>query len=149
MIIGLNKIKHWTVILSLLTLPYAAIAKPVGQAVSIKKNAFVERNGQRRSLEQGESISIGDVISTDAFGEVQLLFQDETRIVVGVRSHLVVESILFDSANTASEFTVSAVEGAFRFLSGNSAKSAYSLRTPNGTMGIRGTEFDFTVVPLN
>lgn len=145
---ALIKITYLTMALSLVALPSTVLANPVGQVVSISQNAFVERNGQRRPLAQGASVSMGDAITTDASGQVQLLFQDETRIAIGVNSHLVVESILFDSANTASEFTVSAVEGAFRFLSGNSAKSAYSLRTPNGTMGIRGTEFDFTVVPL-
>ena len=126
-----------------------AFGDTVGNAVGVKQNAFVERNGRRSDLKQGQGIYLGDVITTGATGQVQVLFQDETRIAIGKNSHLVVESILFDSPDTASEFTVSAVKGAFRFLSGNSEKSSYSLRTPNGTMGIRGTEFDFVVSPVD
>jgi len=129
-------------------LPVAAMASPVGEAILVNQNAFLDRGGQRVELIAGADISVGDIVTTGATGQVQLLFQDETRIVVGSNSRLVIESILFNSSTTASQFTVSTVEGAFRFLSGNSEKSAYSIRTPNGTMGIRGTEFDFTVLPV-
>ena len=90
---------------------------------------------------------LGDVITTGATGQVQLLFQDETKIAIGANSQLVIESILFNSSGTASDFTVNAVQGAFRFFSGKSEKSTYAIRTPKATMGIRGTVFDFTVSP--
>ena len=35
--------------------------------------------------------------------------------------------------------------GAFRFITGNGAKKAYSLNTPTATLGIRGTSFDIAV----
>ncbi|MCF7728073.1 hypothetical protein GLP52_15660 [Sulfitobacter sp. M22] len=131
----------------ILILPVSVAANSVGQAIAVNQGAFLDRGGQRFQLNQGFALVLDDVITTDAAGQVQLLFQDETRVVVGPGSQLKVESILFNGPATASQFTVSAVEGAFRFLSGNSAKSAYSIRTPNGTMGIRGTEFDFSVAP--
>lgn len=133
---------------SLTLLPPAVFASPVGEAVAVDQAAVLERSGQRIELVAGAEVAMGDIITTGAAGQAQLLFKDETRIVVGSNSRLVIESILFDTPTTASSFTVSAVEGAFRFLSGNSEKSAYSIRTPNGTMGIRGTEFDFTVTPV-
>lgn len=131
----------------ILILPVSVAANSVGQAIAVNQGAFLDRGGQRFQLNRGFEIALDDVITTDASGQAQLLFQDETRVVVGTNSQLKVESILFNSPTTASQFTVSAVEGAFRFLSGNSTKSAYSIRTPNGTMGIRGTEFDFSVTP--
>jgi hypothetical protein len=40
---------------------------------------------------------------------------------------------------------VSALGGSFRFITGKSAKTAYKIDTPTGTIGVRGTKFDFTV----
>ena len=49
------------------------------------------------------------------------------------------------SANTLDNLAINALLGTFRFISGNSSKQAYSIKTPTATMGIRGTKFDFTV----
>lgn len=138
---------RFVTLVCVMVLPTDVVANPVGQAIAVNQGAFLERDGQRSELSQGFVVALNDVITTNATGQVQLFFQDETRVVVGANSQLKVDAILFSGSTTASQFTVSAVEGAFRFLSGNSAKSAYSIRTPNGTMGIRGTEFDFNVVP--
>lgn len=124
-------------------LPSALLANPVGQAVGVSQNAFLDRNGNKGYLEQGGEVILGDVITTGATGQVQILFQDGTKIAISQNSSLVIERILFNSSSTASEFTVNAVGGAFRFLSGKSDASVYSVRTPQATMGIRGTEFDF------
>lgn len=132
---------------SLMAFPGVLAANPVGQTVDVRQNAFLTRNGQQSDLQQGDSVVLGDVITTGATGQVQLLFRDETKIAIGANSQLFIESILFDSSGTASDFTVNAVQGAFRFFSGKSEKSTYAIRTPKATMGIRGTVFDFTVSP--
>lgn len=134
-------------LVSLIAFPGVLAANPVGQAVDVTRNAFLTRDGQQSDLQQGGSVVLGDVITTGATGQVQLLFQDETKIAIGANSQLVIESILFNSSGTASDFTVNAVQGAFRFFSGKSEKSTYAIRTPKATMGIRGTVFDFTVSP--
>jgi len=135
------------ILLSFLCLPTFLSANPVGRVVGVVQNATIEQAGRTKSLQQGQNVALGDVITTEASGEVQLLFQDETKIAISSNSRLIIENILFNSSNTASTFAVSAVGGAFRFLSGNSEKSTYSINTPNGTMGIRGTVFDFNVFP--
>ncbi len=43
------------------------------------------------------------------------------------------------------KFSVDALRGTFRFISGHSAKNAYDIQTANATIGIRGTAFDFSV----
>ena len=129
------------------SLPVVLSANPVGQAIGVIQDATLEQAGGTNSLQQGQAVALGDVITTGQSGQVQLLFQDETKIAMSANSRLVIENILFNSSNTASTFAVNAVGGAFRFLSGNSDKSAYSVNTPNGTMGIRGTVFDFHVFP--
>src|SRR6185503_9239059 len=55
------------------------------------------------------------------------------------------DSFVFQNKTTAKEFSINAVQGTFRFITGVSAKNAYSIKTPSATIGVRGTEFDFTV----
>ncbi|MEL7345916.1 MAG: FecR domain-containing protein, partial [Pseudomonadota bacterium] len=102
-------------------------------------------DGTRKLLEQGAPVASGDIIQTNARGEAQLLFPDQTRIVVGPGSTLVLERTLFNSRNKAQRFVINAVGGTYRFISGESRKSRYQIKTPTATMGIRGTAFDFTV----
>jgi hypothetical protein len=51
------------------------------------------------------------------------------------------------SGSTAQSVTLSAVKGAFRFITGRSPKSAYLIRTPVMTIGVRGTGLDGFVEP--
>ncbi|HQU66715.1 MAG TPA: FecR domain-containing protein [Albidovulum sp.] len=122
-----------------------AFAEPVGSAVRVVQGATLERAGQAVTLRAGQSVESGDVITTDRRGQVQLLFNDQTRIAVGPNSLLTVDDIRFRQTGKARKFAVSAVAGGFRFLSGTSARSAYAINTPTATMGIRGTAFDFVV----
>jgi hypothetical protein len=45
----------------------------------------------------------------------------------------------------SKKFSIYATKGTLRWISGNSPSSAYKIRTPLGTMGIRGTAFDVTI----
>ena len=80
-----------------------------------------------------------------SLGNVQIIFKDGTKLVVGESSSLVVEKYLMGGGNTASSFAIDALRGTFRFITGRSAKAAYSIQTANSTIGIRGTGFDFWV----
>ena len=128
--------------------PSGLLANPVGGVVGLTKSVFLERNGSRSSLEQGNAVVLGDVITTGPTGQIQLLFADGTKIAISPNSRLVIESILFSNSNIATEFAVKATAGAYRFISGNSASSVYSINTPVATMGIRGTAFDFVTSTL-
>ena len=77
-------------------------------------------------------------------GNIQILFVDNTKLVVGPNSTLVLDRFLMRGGNRAQKFSVDALRGTFRFISGNSAKNAYDIQTANATIGIRGTGFDFT-----
>ncbi len=90
---------------------------------------------------------LGDLVSTDAIGEAQLLFSDGTRMVVGANSSLVIDEFLFRSDATENKFAVRALAGTFRFISGEGGDKGYRIRTPSATIGVRGTAFDFVVVP--
>ncbi|MDJ1007586.1 MAG: FecR domain-containing protein [Paracoccaceae bacterium] len=123
----------------------AAAQEVVGTVVGVTEGARLDRDGERFALAPEVSILSGDIILTDATGTVQLLFRDETRVVVGPGSQFVAADIRMRRSGRAQRFTVATIGGTFRFLSGNSAGRVYDIRTPTATMGIRGTAFDFAL----
>ncbi len=122
-----------------------ALSQVAGVVVEASQPAELQRGGGRVAITERMQLQLGDIITTGQNGRVQIIFSDETRIAVSANSHLVIDDVLFDNTNRASRFAVSAVTGAFRFISGNSAPDAYSINTPVATLGIRGTIFDFAV----
>jgi hypothetical protein len=125
----------------------ALAAEGVGEAMAVIDAASVSGQIGERVLAVGSRVFIGDLVATDAAGEAQLLFADGTRMVVGPNSSLVIEEFLFRGKAAENRFAVRALGGVFRFISGDSGDKGYSIQTPTGTIGVRGTAFDFTVTP--
>ncbi len=115
---------------------------PSGSAVSVDRLTNASGPGGARVLESSGPVFMGDEITTNPNGLAQIRFIDDTKIVVGPNSRLVVDTFVFNPDNTARQVTVDAVKGVFRFISGNSPNEAYSIRTPTMTIGIRGTTVD-------
>lgn len=121
----------------------ASSGKELATATGVDPAAFLRISRVMQPVIEGNRLAQGQVVETKASGQVQILFDDKTRIVVGPNSQLKIDEILMQNNNTASRFAVTAVRGSFRFITGKSAKSAYEIRTPTATLGVRGTIFDF------
>jgi hypothetical protein len=76
-------------------------------------------------------------------GNAQITLGDGTRLVVGPGSTLVLDRFLMTGGNSAQKVSIKALRGTFRFITGRSAKEAYTIQTANATIGIRGTGFDY------
>ena len=117
-----------------------------GTVLSIKGQATAIGKSGKRALKKASAIYAGDIIKTGFLGNVQLLFADNTKLAIGPRSKITIDDFVLntnDSQATASVFAIKAARGTFRFLTGNSDKSAYKISTKTATIGIRGTGFDF------
>jgi hypothetical protein len=121
--------------------PQLSDARPTGRAVAVVQQSLLTpaASAAHQPLSEGTPVSLGDVVRTGSSGKAQLLFEDETRIVVGPDSSLLIEEALFPTAGTAERFVINALAGTFRFISGQSDSSAYFIRTPTATIGVRGT----------
>ena len=93
-----------------------------------------------RSSSVGSDIFIGDQVVTDARGLVQIKFSDNTKLVVGPNSSLVIEDYLLREDGSGGKLAINALSGTFRFVTGGAAKDRYLIETPTGTIGVRGTE---------
>lgn len=125
-----------------LTTPIQA-ATPIGKVFSKAGSPSASGPGGNRTLAAGSAVYEDDKIVTGS-GNVQIIFVDDTKLVVGPNSTLVIDRFLLRGGNRAGKFSVAALRGTFRFISGHSAKNAYDIKTANATIGIRGTAFDFT-----
>jgi hypothetical protein len=116
-----------------------------GTALGVKPQAEADTAGQSRVLTVGADIFIGDMVNTGAEGQVQIKFSDQTELVVGPNSSLRIEDYLLRDDQSAGKFAINALSGTFRFATGGAPKDRYVIKTPTGTIGVRGTAFDFNV----
>lgn len=126
-----------------------AFAQGEGTAVGVNPDAVARISATDRLLQVGSDVSVGEVIATGPAGQVQIVFDDDTRLVVGPRSSLLIETYLMASSNRAQKLTINALGGSFRFITGNSPKPAYTINTPTASIAVRGTEFDLLVQRSN
>ncbi|MGE0239975.1 MAG: FecR domain-containing protein, partial [Parvibaculaceae bacterium] len=73
---------------------------------------------------------------------VQIFFRDNTRLLIGPRSTLVIDRFLLRGGRSVRMFSIDVLRGTFRFISGSSRKSAYNITTANSTIRLKGTAFD-------
>ncbi|MDK4717657.1 FecR domain-containing protein [Rhizobium sp. CNPSo 4039] len=132
-----------TVVLSAMLLaPLSSKAtEEVGQAVLIK----TEVTGAGGPLAVDDPVHRDEQIRTSISGLGQFTFRDGTRLAVGAGSSVTIDKFVFDDSGTVKKLTINAAKGSFRWMSGNSNHSAYQIVTPAGTIGVRGTAFDFYV----
>ncbi len=135
----------WAAVLGLvMCCPPAARAEvAVGEATLIK----TEVTGENGPLVVKAPVHRDERIRTSIGGLGQFVFRDGTKLAVGAGSSVVIDSYVYDDATSVKKLTIKAAKGTFRWISGSSSSSAYSIVTPAGTIGVRGTAFDVYVAP--
>ena len=122
-----------------------ALAAAPGTALGVVQDAAIELTTGNRTLTVGTDVFIGDTVATGPSGQVQIRFADKTELVVGPSSRLKIEDYLVRGDKSAGRLAIDALAGTFRFATGGAAKDRYQINTPGGTIGVRGTGFDFTI----
>lgn len=120
-------------------------ANPVGTAIAVRAGATASGENGSRGLSAGSPVYLGDRLQTGIFGHVDIEFTDHTKLAVGPNSSMVIDRYVLGSPGRLRSFGLKTARGAFRFLTGDSAKRAYRITTPTATIGIRGTEFDWAI----
>jgi hypothetical protein len=131
----------------LFVMPASAVNE--GTAVGVNPDAIARINTADRVLIAGDGISVGETLLTGPRGQVQIIFADDTHMVVGPNSSLLIETYLMRNNGTAEKLAVNALAGSFRFITGRSPKPAYQINTPTAAIAVRGTEFDIFVTPTD
>ncbi len=121
------------------SLPANAYAAAIAKVIAIQPGVVLERNGQTQNLALKDSLHVHDVVRTNTTGKVQLIFNDDSVVTIGVNSVF----SMSDYSNTQRKsFDATLNKGFARFVTGVIVKnnpSAFKVRTPQATAGIRGT----------
>ena len=100
-----------------------------------------------RQIKLLDDIYHNEAIETGDDSATEFVFLDETKLALGPNSRMVLDSFVYDPDPSKASFVMTATAGVFRFVSGKIPKTAYEIRTPNATIGIRGTVLSFIVIP--
>ncbi|MCE3233721.1 MAG: hypothetical protein K0R98_1978, partial [Rickettsiaceae bacterium] len=99
----------------------------------------VSADSAKRDLKLGDNIYFKDTVSADATGNAQLLFVDKSALTVGANSSVVIDEFVYNPATSSGNLVMRSTKGTFRFIGGAlSKKDEVQLKTPVGTIGIRG-----------
>jgi len=114
--------------------PNSNAAEKVGNAVKIN----VVITGNSGVMSTGDPVHRDERVRANASGVGQFQFDDGSKLAVGPNATVVIDKYVLGEGGKLKKLTVRATKGTFRFISGKSAPSAYTIVTPAGTMGIRG-----------
>jgi hypothetical protein len=106
----------------------------IGSTTSVKPQA--EANS--RMLSTGGSVYSKELVHTGDNGAANLRFSDNSNLSVGPQSSVRLDKFVYDPNKSAGSAAVEAARGSFRFATGSQSKGSYQIKTPYGTLGIRG-----------
>lgn len=130
--------------LACLVFAASSAASPVGKAVKASSMVSASGGNGSRVLGSASPVYFMDRLKTNGSGIGQFEFIDGTKLAMGPSASVVVDKYIV-KGKSVQRLGIGATKGAFRFISGHSGSSAYKIATPYGTIGVRGTAFDFTV----
>jgi hypothetical protein len=110
-----------------------ANAQTVGTANSVKPEASGSIAG---TLSAGSGVHANETVKTGSSGQAGLQFNDHSNLTVGPSSSVRLDKFVYDPNKGSGTIAIEATRGAFRFASQN--KGEVRIKTPSGTLGIRG-----------
>jgi len=118
----------------------APVDGAVGRIDSVEGEVFVVRaDGTREAVEPGASIFPGDVVETEAGGNVGLVLADNTSFSLGEGGRMALTEVSFNAAAGTGGVKVNVQSGQFAFTSGESALAGgLEVTTPVGVIGVQG-----------
>ena len=122
-----------------------AATPKIGVAAAVKNNVQGIQGRTARTLSTGSAVFTNERIRTGADSLAQILFLDKTTLIIGAQAELTLDRFVYNPRGTG-QVVLNAVQGAFRFVSGSQNPRSYTIKTPVGTLGIRGTVVEILVL---
>jgi hypothetical protein len=107
----------------------------IGTANSVKPEATGSIAG---TLSAGSGVHQSENIHTGSSGQADLRFLDNSNLTVGPGSNVRLDKFVYDPDKGTRGVAIEASRGAFRFVTASQGKGSVSIKTPSGTLGIRG-----------
>ena len=110
----------------------------IGSATSVRPQAEGTHEGNTRTLSGGSGVYSKELIHTGDAGVADLRFRDNSNLSVGPKSSVRLDKFVYDPNKSSGSVAVEATRGSFRFVTGSQSRGPYQVKTPYGTLGIRG-----------
>src|ERR1044071_2702526 len=118
----------------------AAPGAGIGSPVIIVNNVTGRLQSQEpRVLRVGIDVFADEIVKTAEKSAARIVFQDQTKLEIGVSSEVVLDRFGYDPNRSDSEVAVSIAKGIARFTTGVLQHESYKINTPAATIGVRGT----------
>ncbi len=128
-------------IVVLATNPLSAQTR-VGEAAVVKNEVLRVAGSATSQINVGDGLLRDEVVRTGLDSATRLVMADSTNLSLGPSASLKLDRTVFDDEHHYRDVAVRLTSGAFRFVTGNSEKTAYKITTPLATIGVRGTTLD-------
>jgi len=110
----------------------------IGGATAVKNQVRGNVGGTTQRILKGSNVYSDEVVHTSAASVADLKFLDDTTLTVGPISEIRLDKFVYDPSGSAGSVVINVTRGAFRFVTGKQDPKAYQIKTPYGTLGIRG-----------
>lgn len=136
---------------SVCLIPSIAAAESVATVIAASGTVQAVSGNQKRDLQRGSQVSVGDEIITGANGRAQIRFSDNGLVSLSSNADYRIDSYEFSGANDKrANQSTTLVKGKMMALTGAITKSnsnGYKVKSKFATIGISGTEFATEVTP--
>ena len=123
----------------------AMAANNIGTTVVVVKSVTGTTSDISRQLVINDNVVIEEMIATAPDAATAIQFVDGTKLELGPNAKVVLDKFVYDPAPGKGALALTVSEGVMRFTTGSMAKDNYTINTPNGTLGVRGTDFNVLV----
>ena len=107
----------------------------VGKATSVRPQAEGSHAGP---LAGGSNVYSKETVRTGQAGQADLQFKDNSNLKVGSNSSVHLDKFVYDPNKSTSAVAIQATRGTFRFVTGSQGNGSIQVKTPYGTLGVRG-----------
>jgi hypothetical protein len=114
----------------------------VGEAVIVQNEVIRVGASASTQINVGDGLLRDEVVRTGLASAARLVMADNTNLSLGPSAAIKLDRTVFNDEHSYREIAVRLTSGAFRFVTGNSEKTAYKITTPLASIGVRGTVLD-------
>lgn len=128
----------------------AGAQESIGFVKTVTGDATVTSGGKAVKAVPGTPVHVSSVLKTGPKGTMGVTFKDNQVMSFGPDTELTVDEYLYAPAKGDLKFAASMSKGTLNVVSGVIAKlkpESVSLKTPTGTIGVRGTNYVVKVEP--
>jgi hypothetical protein len=120
------------------TASFAQQPPKIGAATATKNKVEGVVGSTTQTILGGTDVYTNELVRTGDASVADLKFLDDTSLSVGPISEIRLDKFVYDPNGSNGAVVIEATRGAFRFVTGKQDQRVYQIKTPFGTLGVRG-----------